>query len=116
MLRRAGPHGLFLACVRYPGCRFTESIDENGARLARIPTGERCEECDGRMILKCSSRGPFQGCEGFPYCRHTRDLPSGFAVPEGYGRLASDEIALLEAKIRNIRKRAPMKRNESQAP
>ena len=38
------------------------------------PTGETCEKCGDKMVIKWGRNGKFIACSGFPKCRNTRPL------------------------------------------
>ncbi|MDP7350265.1 MAG: type I DNA topoisomerase [Nitrospinota bacterium] len=61
MVIKTGRFGKFMACSKYPECKFTKPIS----------TGISCprEECDGDVISRSSKRGKaFYGCSKYPNC------------------------------------------------
>ena len=58
---KTGRFGRFLACSKYPDCKFTKSVG----------TGVRCSQpdCPGEVVEKRSRRGKlFFGCSAYPKC------------------------------------------------
>lgn len=51
-------------------------------RFEAEPTEHKCELCGKPMMLKMGRFGKFLACSGFPECKSTRSLPSGFNCPE----------------------------------
>lgn len=64
----------FLSCSRYPDCKFTMPVDEEGKPIV-LEEEVRCELCGGRMVPRSGRRGPFLACENYPECKFTRPLP-----------------------------------------
>ena len=44
-----------------------------GADLKTIVVEEKCETCDGPMIVRRGKRGFFLGCAKYPKCKGTRE-------------------------------------------
>ena len=62
LVLKSGRFGKFLACSKYPDCKFTKSIS----------TGISCPEkkCDGYVINRNSKKGrSFFGCSKYPNCK-----------------------------------------------
>ena len=62
MVIKTGRFGKFMACSKYPECKFTKAIS----------TGISCpeKECDGDVISRNSKRGKaFFGCSKYPKCK-----------------------------------------------
>lgn len=58
---KIGRFGKFLACPGFPDCRFTKPLLE--------PTGVKCPECEGDIVLRRSKKGRrFYGCSSYPEC------------------------------------------------
>lgn len=75
MVIKRGRFGPFLACSRYPECKFTKPIT----------TGIKCPECgEGELAQKRSKRGKtFYGCTNYPNCKFaTWDKPVAEKCPE----------------------------------
>ncbi|MGI6725997.1 MAG: type I DNA topoisomerase [Christensenellales bacterium] len=64
LVYKMGRYGRFLACPRFPECRFTKPI------LTYIEAS--CPACDGRLLEKTTRKGrKFYGCERYPECDFT---------------------------------------------
>lgn len=62
---RYSKFGKFLACSRYPNCKFTKSF------LHVVPN-KFCPQCNGKIIVKYTkSRKKFFGCENYPKCDYS---------------------------------------------
>lgn len=73
---KMGRYGKFLACPGFPECRYTRPLLE--------PTGVKCPECAGELVLRRSKKGrTFYGCEKYPECQFSVwDRPSQEKCPE----------------------------------
>jgi DNA topoisomerase-1 len=88
---KVGKNGAYLACDRYPACRFTCNYqrDEKGRVQPIQPAAETvsdklCEKCGRPMLVKEGRFGPFLACSGYPECQHTASLNgSGGGIPTG---------------------------------
>ncbi|MBI3384600.1 type I DNA topoisomerase [Candidatus Gottesmanbacteria bacterium] len=59
---RIGRFGKFLACSKFPECKFTKNLT--------ISTGLKCPEDQGDVIIRRTKRGKtFYGCSNYPNCR-----------------------------------------------
>jgi DNA topoisomerase-1 len=84
---RSGRFGPFIACARYPECRFTKPIGRD--KIPDKPSDEICKECDAPMVIKTGRFGEFLACTRFPKCKHTRPVPLGITCPKcGQGDIA----------------------------
>ena len=84
---KSGRFGPFIACARYPECRFTRPLRRD--RVPDKPTNEICQECGAPMVIKTGRYGEFLACTRFPACKHTRPVPLGVKCPKcGVGDLA----------------------------
>lgn len=62
---RYSKFGKFLACSRYPECRFTKKI-------LYYVNGFTCPKCQGRLVIKFSkNKKKFYGCENYPKCDYS---------------------------------------------
>ncbi len=81
-----GRRGEFLACTKYPECRYTrefERDDEGNIRLMKLEvTGEFCGECASQMIIKSGRFGKFLACSRYPDCKSTRAISTGILCPD----------------------------------
>ncbi|MFZ5652027.1 MAG: type I DNA topoisomerase [Bacillota bacterium] len=73
---KMGRYGKFLACPGFPQCRYTRPLLE--------PTGVKCPECLGELVLRRSKKGRvFYGCDKYPECQFSVwDRPSQEKCPE----------------------------------
>ena len=89
LLLRVGRSGPFLACARWPECRFTadyERDEEGNFRLKERKEYGTCPQCGGALVLRGGRFGEFLACANYPKCRYTRSVGTGVACPrEGCG-------------------------------
>ena len=84
---KAGRFGPFIACTKYPECRYTKPLKQHKA--PDRPTDEKCHECGSPMVIKTGRYGEFLACTAYPKCKHTRPIPLGVKCPRcGTGDLA----------------------------
>ena len=84
---KSGRFGPFIACARYPECRFTRPLRRD--KVPDRPTDEICQECGAPMVIKTGRYGEFLACTRYPKCKHTRPVPLGVKCPKcGVGDLA----------------------------
>ncbi len=63
-------------------CKYLAKIKETGfltltdgsSPAALSKPSPNCPECGARMVFRQGKRGPFWGCERYPYCKGTRDV------------------------------------------
>jgi DNA topoisomerase-1 len=80
LIERRGRFGKFIACSKYPVCRYTRNVDGNG-RAEDEPTDERCPTCGKPMVIKHGRYGKFIACSGYPDCKTTKPVTLGIACP-----------------------------------
>ncbi len=51
-------------------------------KQAPIPTDYKCSLCGKQLFIKFGRFGKFMACAGFPECKFTRSIPTGFFCPE----------------------------------
>ena len=51
-------------------------------RREAVPTDHVCDVCGKQMVIKWGRFGKFMACSGFPGCKYTRSIPTGFRCPE----------------------------------
>jgi len=86
MVKRYGRNGPFLACPRYPECKTTLPIEEEGESTP-VPT-QPCPQCGSPMRVRSGRFGKFLACSTYPECKGTRPLGLGVTCPEcGTGEL-----------------------------
>ncbi len=61
----------YIACVDYPECKTTISLDRYGKEKLRVITGHACPKCAKPMILRSGRFGKFLACSGYPECKST---------------------------------------------
>jgi DNA topoisomerase-1 len=84
---KSGRFGPFIACARYPECRYTRPLRRD--KVPDRPSNEICQECGAPMVIKTGRYGEFLACTRFPACKHTRPVPLGVKCPKcGSGDLA----------------------------
>ena len=87
LMVKSGRFGPYIACVRYPECRFSKPLRRD--RAPDRPTDEVCKECGAPMVIKTGRFGEFLACTRYPACKHTRPVPLGIKCPKcGVGDLA----------------------------
>lgn len=47
-----------------------------------VPTEYKCDICGKTMVIRFGRFGRFLACEGFPDCKYTRSIPTGFRCPQ----------------------------------
>ena len=87
MIYKNGRFGKFLACPKYPTCKFTKAIDkENSAtetKEAPVISEFKCEICGGDMVIRNGRYGTFYACANYPTCTFTKQkvTETGVACP-----------------------------------
>ena len=62
---RYSKYGKFLACSKYPKCKFTKPF-------LKIVAGKICSQDGGRIVVRFSkTRKKFYGCENYPKCNYS---------------------------------------------
>ncbi len=51
-------------------------------RQEAVPTEYTCDVCGKPMVLRWGRFGKFLACSGFPDCKYTRSVPTGFRCPQ----------------------------------
>ncbi|QQR80473.1 MAG: topoisomerase DNA-binding C4 zinc finger domain-containing protein [Deltaproteobacteria bacterium] len=81
-----GKRGEFLACTKYPDCKFTSEFtkDEEGkiTLIKMEATGEKCDKCGSDMIVKTGRFGKFLACSKYPECKSTKTITTGINCPD----------------------------------
>jgi DNA topoisomerase-1 len=86
MIKKFGRSGPFLACPRYPECKTTLPLEEEGIP-AEAPT-QPCPQCGGPMRVRTGRFGKFLACSRYPDCKGTRPFTLQIACPQcGQGEL-----------------------------
>jgi DNA topoisomerase I len=85
LLEKWGRYGRFLACERYPDCKYTRNPGDS-AQAEPEPAGINCNLCGKPMVYKQSRFGRFIGCSGYPECKNIKPITMGIPCPqEGCG-------------------------------
>jgi DNA topoisomerase-1 len=85
LLEKWGRYGRFLACERYPDCKYTRNPGDS-AQAEPEPAGIDCNLCGKPMVYKQSRFGRFIGCSGYPECKNIKQITLGIPCPrEGCG-------------------------------
>jgi DNA topoisomerase-1 len=77
---RSGRFGPYIACLKYPECKFSKPIGRD--KIPDKPTDEICRECGAAMVIKTGRFGEFLACTQYPKCKHTRPVPLGIKCPK----------------------------------
>lgn len=84
LVQRRGRYGLFLACSRYPDCRYTQPHREEPAQQPQVVG--KCPKDGGDLVIRFTRRGNrFVGCIHYPRCDYTEPFRSGIPCPKGCG-------------------------------
>jgi DNA topoisomerase-1 len=81
LLEKWGRFGRFLACERYPDCKYTRNVGET-ALAEPQPAGIDCGVCGRPMVYKDGRFGRFIACSGYPECKNTKPITLGIACPQ----------------------------------
>ena len=85
MMLRQSKTGFFLGCSGYPECRHTVPCDTQGQPLRLVTEQELarpCEACGhGTMVVKRKARRAFLGCDQYPTCKNTGQIPEDVRLP-----------------------------------
>jgi DNA topoisomerase-1 len=67
LIQREGRFGSFIACSRYPKCKYVEQDPEE---VAKTKTGVKCNVCGtGEMVERRGRFGLFYSCSNYPDCK-----------------------------------------------
>lgn len=88
MIVKEGRFGKFAACPNYPKCKNTkpleapkvENKDAEGAEAPVTETGEVCEKCGSRMVMRNGRYGSFLACSNYPSCKNTKQITKDIGV------------------------------------
>jgi DNA topoisomerase I len=81
LLEKWGRFGRFLACERYPECKYTRNVGES-AQAEPEQAGITCDKCGHPMVYKQSRYGRFIGCSGYPECKNIKKITLGIPCPQ----------------------------------
>lgn len=68
-----GRFGKFIACSKYPECKYTEKTAEEKEVDDKF-AGEVCDKCGKPMMVKRGRFGAFLGCSGYPDCKNIKPI------------------------------------------
>ena len=74
MTLKHGRFGKFLACSKYPECKFTKPLPGEAKRAEPEPTDEICTACGAPMVKKIGRFGPFLSCSRYPECKTIKNI------------------------------------------
>jgi DNA topoisomerase I len=80
MVKKFGRSGPFLACPRYPECKATMPLEEEGVPT-EAPTAT-CPQCGSPMRVRTGRFGKFLACSRYPECKGTRPFTLQIACPK----------------------------------
>ncbi len=80
MVKKFGRSGPFLACPRYPDCKATMPLEEEGVPT-EAPTA-RCPICGSAMRVRTGRFGKFLACSTYPECKGTRPFTLQISCPK----------------------------------
>ncbi|MFA5872276.1 MAG: type I DNA topoisomerase [Parcubacteria group bacterium] len=73
LIMKFGRFGKFIACLKYPECKYTEKTAEEQKEEAEN-SGEVCEKCGAPMVVKRGRFGAFLGCSKYPECKSIKSI------------------------------------------
>jgi len=73
LIMKFGRFGKFIACMKYPECKYTEKTAEE-QKEEKENSGEVCEKCGARMVVKRGRCGAFLGCSKYPECKSIKSI------------------------------------------
>ena len=86
MIYKTGKFGKFLACPKFPTCRNTKALDQEGNIVETVDNtlelaGFKCELCGGEMVVRSGKYGTFYACINYPTCKFTKQKVVDVGVP-----------------------------------
>jgi len=73
LIMKFGRFGKFIACLKYPECKYTEKTAEE-QKEEDENSGEVCEKCGAPMVMKRGRFGAFLGCSKYPECKTIKSI------------------------------------------
>jgi len=73
LVMKFGRFGKFIACAKYPECKYTEKTAEE-QKEEDENSGEVCEKCGAPMVVKRGRFGAFLGCSKYPECKTIKSI------------------------------------------
>lgn len=76
LIQREGRFGSFIACSRYPKCKY---VEQDPQEVAKAKTGVHCNVCGtGEMVERRGRFGLFYSCSNYPDCKNAiKARPTG---------------------------------------
>jgi DNA topoisomerase-1 len=74
LAERWGRYGKFVACSRYPECKYVKR--DKGRELE-----EKCPQCGKPLVERKGRFGPFVACSGYPECKYIKREPKAAPTP-----------------------------------
>lgn len=99
LFERDGRFGRFIACGRYPKCKF---VKEDPEAKKKLLTGVACPVCKkGEMMERRGRFGIFYSCSNYPDCKHAiKAKPTG-AICDMCGSLMMDGTKTIPERCSN---------------
>jgi len=84
MVIKLGRFGKFLACSKYPECKTTQPLGNDGEPEPPELIDEKCPECGKPMQIKTGRFGKFLACSDYPKCKYTKHIvkSTGITCPK----------------------------------
>lgn len=84
LIYKWGKNGKFIACSRFPKCRYTASIDdyENPEKKPEPKVVGKCDKCGGNLVEKVGRYGKFVACDNYPKCKNIVQEDINVPCPE----------------------------------
>lgn len=79
LVRKFGRNGPFLACPKYPECKYTRPLSDDEQPQ---PAGRDCPACAKPMFVRTGRFGRFVACQDYPTCKTTASVSTGVRCPK----------------------------------
>lgn len=79
LIVKHGRFGKFIACTKYPKCKYTEKTAEE-KKIDDENSGEICDKCGAPMVVKRGRFGSFLGCSKYPDCKGIKKIENKTGV------------------------------------
>jgi DNA topoisomerase-1 len=76
LAERWGRFGKFIACSRYPECKYIK-------KTAPKQLDEKCPQCGKPLVERKGRFGPFVACSGYPECKYVKKEAGGKELKPG---------------------------------
>ncbi len=81
LLLRKGRYGMFVACSRYPECKYTSAFSP----LTDQALSMVCPKCGSPLTVRKGQKRDFIACSNYPQCNYIYREETEFACPRGCG-------------------------------